>query len=201
MGQLTKTSEKMYGLPTHRFTIYAIGILSGYFLRKYPNLCLSKFQYHIGTILTSALMFFAVFGASLMSIPGYEYNNIDAANYIAFTPIMYGIFFAWLILTAQLGYKSKINLILRRKYNKHFIILLFQDFLTKILEWKGFLITTRFSFNLYIVQLSVFQYYVAETRTAEHYNTIKSSVSSNYYIFNINNNISIYSDRLPSMRC
>ena len=127
MGQLTKTSEKMYGLPTHRFTIYAIGILCGFFLRKFPNLSLSKFQYHIGTILTSALMFFAVFGASLMSIPGYEYNNIDAANYIAFTPIMYGIFFAWIILTAQLGYKSKVHLI---DYNNFTIIVLFYYFKT-----------------------------------------------------------------------
>lgn len=138
MGQLTKTSEKMYGLPTHRFTIYAIGILSGYFLRKYPNLSLSKFQYHIGSILTSALMFFAVFGASLMSIPGYEYNNIDAANYIAFTPIMYGIFFSWLILTAQLGYKSKIHLIYYKKYNNHLIIFFISRLFNKNLRMERF---------------------------------------------------------------
>ena len=109
MGNLVKTSEKIYSLPTHRFTIYAIGILSGFFLKKYPSLSFSKIQYQIGTILTSTLMFFAVFGAALMSIPGYEYNNIDAANYIAFTPIINGIFFAWIILTSQFGYKSKLD--------------------------------------------------------------------------------------------
>ena len=38
--QLFETADNMYTLPVHRATVYIMGILLGYYLRKYPNVIL-----------------------------------------------------------------------------------------------------------------------------------------------------------------
>lgn len=40
---------------------------------------------------------------------------------------------------------------------------------TRLLEWKGFLITTRFSYAFYLIQIPIFQLSIANTKDIRYY--------------------------------
>lgn len=112
MNQLFKTADLMYTLPPHRFTVYAMGIILGYILRKFKDAKLSKMQIRVGWYVSTAALLMAFFGPAPMGDITYKFNATHAAHYAAFAPIAWCLFFGWMILTSQLGYKSK-NTILR----------------------------------------------------------------------------------------
>ena len=97
----------MYIIPPHRFTVYAIGIMLGYCMRKYKDIKLSNLQLNLGWILSSLAIIVTLLMSSVMSKVGYEFNATYAAIYAAFAPIPWCLFFAWIIFTSQAGYKSK----------------------------------------------------------------------------------------------
>lgn len=105
--QLFETADKMYIMPPHRFTVYAMGIGLGYILRMFKDWKLSQCQLKIGWYLSTACLFLAFFGPAPMGDINYKFNSTHAAIYAAFAPIAWCIFFAWIILVSQLGYKSK----------------------------------------------------------------------------------------------
>lgn len=45
----------------------------------------------------------------------------------------------------------------------------FADLFTRFLEWKGFLITTKFCYAFYLIQIPIFQLSIANTRDIRHY--------------------------------
>lgn len=98
----------MYIIPPYRFTVYAIGLLLGYVLRQYNNLKLTNYQLKTGWFVNVTLFILLLVGTASMSVPGYKYNPIHAAVYAEIAPIPWCLFFAWIIFTSQLGYKSKI---------------------------------------------------------------------------------------------
>lgn len=106
MQQLFKTADLMYILPPHRFTVYAMGIILGYFLRKFKDIKLSKRQIKIGWYVSTAAMLISFFGPAPMGDISYQFSATHAAHYAAFAPIGWCLFFAWMILTSHLGYKS-----------------------------------------------------------------------------------------------
>lgn len=97
----------MYILPAHRITVYIMGILLGYVLRTYKDLKLTKTQLKIGWYVNTALVMAAFFGPAPMGSINYIYDPIHAAAYAAFAPIAWCSFFAWVIFTSHLGYRSK----------------------------------------------------------------------------------------------
>lgn len=97
----------MYILPPHRFTVYAIGMLLGYTLRKTKALSFSKLQMRIAFFVT-LLLFTASFVVPFpMGAIDYKFNPLHAALFAAFAPIGVVIFPATVILLAQKGYESK----------------------------------------------------------------------------------------------
>ncbi|KAL7028534.1 hypothetical protein ACKWTF_005883 [Chironomus riparius] len=104
--QLFKIADLMYILPPHRFTVYAMGIILGCFLRKFKDIKLSKRQIKIGWCVSTAAMLISFFGPAPMGDISYKFNATHAAHYAAFAPIGWCLFFAWMILTSHLGYKS-----------------------------------------------------------------------------------------------
>lgn len=104
--QLFKTADLMYILPPHRFTVYAMGIILGYFLRQFKDIKLSKRQIKIGWYISTAAMLISFFGPAPMGDISYKFNATHASYYAAFAPIGWCLFFAWMILTSHLGYKS-----------------------------------------------------------------------------------------------
>lgn len=61
----------------------------------------------------------------------------------------------------------------------HFFI----DFITKFFSWRGFLVTTRISYAVYLTQFPIFFYNVGQTRSAEHYGFLRMTINWNEYIF------------------
>lgn len=97
----------MYIIPPYRFTVYAIGLMLGYCLRRYKDIKLSNLQLNLGWILTSFAIVVTLVMSSVMSTIGYKFNPLHSAIYAAFAPIPWCLFFAWIIFTSQTGYKSK----------------------------------------------------------------------------------------------
>lgn len=109
VDQLFKTADLMYALPPHRFTVYAIGIILGVVLRKFKDMKLSKRQLQVGWYVSLACFLMAFFGPSQMGHIDYKFSKFDSAFYAAFAPILWCIFFGWIILTSQMGYSSELN--------------------------------------------------------------------------------------------
>ncbi|KAG5684658.1 hypothetical protein PVAND_013876 [Polypedilum vanderplanki] len=148
VNQLFKTADLMYTLPPHRFTVYAMGIILGCFLRKFKETKLSRMQLRVGWYVSTAALLISFLGPAPMGDITYKFNPTHAAIYAAFAPIAWCFFFGWMIFTSQLGYKNKI---------------------TKILQWRVFLITTRISYAFYLVQFPVFFFNVGRVKSTVQY--------------------------------
>lgn len=105
--KLFETADRMYIMPHHRFTVYAMGIGLGYALRMFRSVKLSASQLKIGWYLSVTSLLLAFFGPAPMGDIDYKYDAMEASNYAAFAPILWCIFFGWIILVAELGYTSE----------------------------------------------------------------------------------------------
>ncbi|KXJ67815.1 hypothetical protein RP20_CCG010232 [Aedes albopictus] len=81
----------------------------------------------------------------------YEYNAFHAANYAAFSPIAWCIFFSWVVFTSHLGYKNT---------------------LVNLLSWRGFRVTTKMSYAVYLTQFPIFFYQVGRVRSSLYYDFV-----------------------------
>lgn len=100
----------MYIMPPHRFTVYAMGIILGYVIRMCKDLKLTNSQLKIGWYLSTASVLLAFFGPAPMGDIDYKFNSTHAAHYAAFAPIGWCVFFGWIILVSQLGYRSEMKI-------------------------------------------------------------------------------------------
>lgn len=78
----------------------------------------------------------------------YEYSPFSAANYAAFSPIAWCMFFAWAVFTSHLGYRNV---------------------LVDVLSWRGFRVTTKLSYAIYLTQFPIFFFQVGRVRTSIYY--------------------------------
>ncbi|XP_033205713.2 nose resistant to fluoxetine protein 6-like [Bombus vosnesenskii] len=148
--QLFDTADFSYTLPSHRLTVYTIGIFMGYLLRYLPkDYKMNKMVLYTGWILCTFMCCCAFFGPARMGSINYIYNPIDAAMYNAFAPIGWCSIFAWATVTYHTGNTS--------------------DWFSRLLAWKGFLITTRLSYAIYLTQFPIYFYNVGRTRSAGHF--------------------------------
>lgn len=105
--KLFETADRMYINPPHRFTVYGMGMVLGWILRKFKDLKLSEKQVRVGWYVSIASVLWAFLRPAPMGDINYKYESSLAANYAAFAPIAWCIFFGWIILVSELGYKSK----------------------------------------------------------------------------------------------
>lgn len=96
----------MYILPIYRFTVYAMGLGLGYLIRKHKDIKLTRNQLTLGWTVISVLFALNVVLISLMSAYDYTFSKFDAALFSSVAPIPFCLFFAWMLYTAHLGYKS-----------------------------------------------------------------------------------------------
>lgn len=162
----------MYIIPPYRFTVYAIGILLGYCLRHFKDLKLTELQLNIGWMLSMSLLFSTIIGTAMMSVADYEFSSSNSAKYSAFAPISWCLFFAWVIFTSQLGQESmNYNYYLMLHLIKSFLVIIADSF-HKLLSWRGFLITTKLSYGIYLTQFAVFHYNVGQQRSPQHFSLL-----------------------------
>lgn len=106
LKHLVATANFLYTLPTHRFTVYGIGLLLGFFLRKYENFQLTKLQHVIGQIANSLLVISVIASGISMTGIDVKYNPLTHSLYAAFAPIFYCLHVAFTIFKAEQGYKG-----------------------------------------------------------------------------------------------
>jgi hypothetical protein len=175
LSKLYETASYMYILPPYRFTVYAIGIALGYLLRIYKNVRLSNKQLTIGWIVVTAGFLGTLLMSGLMSVYNYKFSSLHAAFYSAVAPIPWCLFFAWIVYTSQLGYKSE-SVGSVKVTKRSFINFRFADKFVNFFEWRGFLVSTKLSYGIYLVQFAVFHYNIGKVRTSSHFGIIKSVV-------------------------
>uniref|UniRef100_A0A1Q3FR05 Nose resistant-to-fluoxetine protein N-terminal domain-containing protein n=2 Tax=Culex tarsalis TaxID=7177 RepID=A0A1Q3FR05_CULTA len=149
--QLFDTADFMYIIPYYRLTVYLMGVLLGYACRVYKSHRLTPNQLRLGWYATSILLVLAFFGPAPMGSIDYQYNPLHAANYAAFSPIAWCIFFAWVVFASQLGYSNK---------------------LIELFSWRGFRVTTKISYAIYLTQFPIFFFNVGRVRSATHFNFV-----------------------------
>ncbi|XP_039438292.1 nose resistant to fluoxetine protein 6 isoform X1 [Culex pipiens pallens] len=149
--QLFDTADLMYIIPYYRLTVYLMGVLLGYACRVYKSHRLTPNQLRLGWYATSILLVLAFFGPAPMGSIDYQYNPLHAANYAAFSPIAWCIFFAWTVFASQLGYSNK---------------------LIELFSWRGFRVTTKISYAIYLTQFPIFFFNVGRVRSATHFNFV-----------------------------
>lgn len=109
ISKLYEIASYMYILPVYRFTTYAMGIALGYLLRKHKDIKLTSNQLTLGWIVTSALFIVTILLSASMSAYDYTFSAFDAALFSSIAPIPFCLFFAWMLYTAHLGYKSEFD--------------------------------------------------------------------------------------------
>ncbi|XP_060523482.1 nose resistant to fluoxetine protein 6-like isoform X2 [Cylas formicarius] len=149
ISRMFDTANYSYILPTHRATIYLMGVTLAYALRytrKRPSI--TKGQTAIIWTLLYLVSFGTWFGPINMSVRTYEYNKLQAALYGAISPITWGAGVAWVIYSTERGFGS---------------------WFAYILNWKYFEVFTRIAYAVYLVQFPVFFYNVGIRRHVDEY--------------------------------
>uniref|UniRef100_A0A034VQ95 nose resistant to fluoxetine protein 6 n=1 Tax=Bactrocera dorsalis TaxID=27457 RepID=A0A034VQ95_BACDO len=160
--RLFRTADYMYSFPPHRSTVYIMGILLGYCLRKYRGIQLTKTQLRLGWVVATACVLVSLLGPAPMGDINYQYNTTHAAIYAAFAPIAWCIFFAWIVFVSHNGYKNKF---------------------TEMLSWRGFQVSTKLSYAIYLTQFPVFFFNVGRRRHIHHYyNFVSIILDTNEFI-------------------
>ncbi|XP_076290207.1 nose resistant to fluoxetine protein 6 isoform X2 [Lasioglossum baleicum] len=161
--QLFDTADFSYTLPSHRLTVYIIGIAIGYLLRYLPkDYKMNKTALYAGWILSTIMFCCALFGPAHMGSIDYIYDPIHAAMYNAFAPIGWCAIFAWVTVMYQTGNTNGL--------------------FSRFLAWKGFLITTRLSYAVYLTQFPIYFYNVGMTRSATHYEFFSMQFNLNEFL-------------------
>ncbi|KAH8289379.1 hypothetical protein KR054_004399 [Drosophila jambulina] len=160
--RLFRTADYMYSFPPHRSTVYIMGILLGYVLRKYQNARLSRLQLRLGWLVATICVLASLLGPAPMGDINYVYNSTHAAIYAAFAPIAWCLFFSWIVFVSHNGYRNK---------------------LTKLFAWRGFQVSTKLSYAIYLTQFPVFFFNVGRRRHIHHYyNFVSIILDTNEFI-------------------
>ncbi|XP_020278398.1 nose resistant to fluoxetine protein 6-like [Pseudomyrmex gracilis] len=148
--QLFDTADYSYTLPSHRLTVYIMGVFVGYLLQNIPkNYKMSKTTLYTGWTVSTLMFLISFVEPSKMGCINYVYDPLHAAMYNAFSPILWCSFFIWVIITQHTGNSN--------------------GFLIRFFSWRGFLFTTKISYAVYLTQFPIFFYSVGQTRTAGTY--------------------------------
>lgn len=146
--QLFRTADNMYILPSHRVTVYIMGIFMGYLLRNRGHIAFSKAQLRLGNTLAVFCFLGSYFGVTFMGSMDYVYNPIDAAWYAAISPIFWVASFCWLIYTSHLGYQGRI---------------------TRMVTHPIWTCWSKISYTVYLTQFPIFFYNIGVTRSTHEY--------------------------------
>ncbi|KAL1132309.1 hypothetical protein AAG570_010265 [Ranatra chinensis] len=149
VSQMFNTADYSYILPTHRASVYVMGIALGYLLRQLGrDVKLKSGHLTLGWFIAFAMLYQSMIQPSKMGSRFYVYDRMDAANYAAFAPITWCLFFSWIIFTSHTGNGGIIS---------------------KLASWRGFQISTRLAYTFYLTQFPVFFYNVGRVRHTDTY--------------------------------
>ncbi|XP_005177544.1 O-acyltransferase like protein [Musca domestica] len=160
--RLFRTADRMYSFPPLRSTVYIMGIFLGFALRKCRGIKLSKTQLYWGWFVAIASLLISLLGPAPMGSMSYQYNSTHSAIYAAFVPITWCIFFVWVVFVSHNGYTN---------------------FITDLCSWKGFQVSTKLSYAIYLTQFPAYFFNVGRRRHVHHYyNFVSIMLDTNEYL-------------------
>lgn len=148
VSRMFDTANYSYIIPTHRATIYLMGVYLAYYLKSNPVTILPKTKSIIACCISFIIGLGTWLGPLHMSVKNYEYNRWDAAIYGTLSPITWGAAVAWAIFATQNGFGG----------------------IYDILKWNKFKYFTKISYSVYLVQFPVFFYNVGVTKHVDEFN-------------------------------
>ncbi|XP_045459770.1 nose resistant to fluoxetine protein 6 [Melitaea cinxia] len=147
--KLLDAARFSYILPTHRATIYLIGVIMAYFMKSKKSFVkLSDNQARLLWATCFGLATYTIASPYKMGLEGYEYEHYPAAMFAAFTPILWGLFMClahWCICNDYVGSG------------------------TAFVESWVFKFFNKIAYAVYLSQFPIFFYNVGIQRHSEHY--------------------------------
>jgi hypothetical protein len=107
ISKISEVADKMYIIPHYRFTVYALGMMVGYFLRKYRNIRLTKLQETCGWIIGYVTFIITFLVSVKMNFPDYKYDALEAALYASLVPPLWCVLSLWGIFISENGSQCK----------------------------------------------------------------------------------------------
>jgi hypothetical protein len=107
LAKIAEVADRMYIIPPFRFTVYAMGMLVGYALRKYKNHMPTTNQVRLGWTLGFLSFVLTSIASVRMNFPDYRYDKYEAGVYAALAPAAWCVFSAWIIFIAEKGSTSE----------------------------------------------------------------------------------------------
>ncbi|CAH4036539.1 nose resistant to fluoxetine protein 6 [Pieris brassicae] len=149
VSKLLDAARYSYILPTHRATIYLIGVLMAYFIKsKKSHVNLSDTQSRLVWVVCWSVAAFTIASPYKMGLEGYSYEHFQAAMFAAFAPILWGLFMSiahWAICNDYAGIG------------------------TLFIESRVFKFFNKIAYSVYLTQFPIFFYNVGVQRHAEYY--------------------------------
>lgn len=150
--KLLDAARYSYILPTHRATIYLIGVIMAYFMRtRKLNYTLSKLQIKMLWTSIFGLAFVTMVSPYKMGLEGYEYEHAPAAVFSALSPIIWGIVMSamhWAICNDYAGVGSA------------------------FIESRVFKFFNKIAYSVYLTQFPIFFYNVGVERHSGYYSPL-----------------------------
>ncbi|XP_075972637.1 drop dead [Anticarsia gemmatalis] len=151
--KLLDAARYSYILPTHRATIYLIGVAMAYLMKsKKLNFTLSTTQSRLLWLFSFGLAGITMVSPYRMGLEGYQYEHFPAALFAAFSPIMWGLFMCvshWAICNDYAGIG------------------------TAFVESRVFKFFNKIAYSVYLTQFPIFFYNVGVKRHAEYYSPLQ----------------------------
>ncbi|CRK95963.1 CLUMA_CG009406, isoform A [Clunio marinus] len=152
LSKIAEVADRMYIIPPFRFTVYSMGMLLGYILRRHKDSQMTPKQAKLGWTFGFLAFFITLFVSIRMNFPDYKYNSFEAALYAAFAPASWCVLSAWIIFASEKGCNNQIVQLFKMKIQRIF---------------------TKISYAIYLTQFPIFFYNVGKVRNAEYFEFIK----------------------------
>lgn len=150
--KLLDAARYSYILPTHRATIYLIGVVMAYLMKtKKLNFTLTSNQTRLLWTFCLVLMTATIATPYKWGLEGYQYEHFPAAVFSAVSPILWGVFMCvshWAIANDYAGIG------------------------TAFVESRVFKFFNKIAYSLYLTQFPIFFYNVGVQRHAEYYSPL-----------------------------
>lgn len=109
LSTLIQTANYLYTLPTHRFTVYGIGLTLGFFLRQNRGVKVNNISLFVGQSVSGIAIALIIGACEKMNGMNVPYDKFLHAIFAAFAPILACIPVAWIIFLSYSGHNSELS--------------------------------------------------------------------------------------------